>query len=308
MNMQDIIQWRTSVLSYLTPSTVDVYADGINEFASYLGVRPYSAITPGVMQAFVTHLKGKGFMPATIAVKVSATMSFLKWLHGERKMAAMPDKPRCPPVGKYIQPVVMEDVLATYIAVAREVREPYSTALLLLPFCGLRVSEMCQLRLEDISVRPPWGFVLKVGSDHRQGQNTKGHKERMVPMIPAGSVFLKRYLRDTRPHLGDSVWLFPAVDSLRPDEHISSKGMQQTMRKIRGKVGLNNLTPHTLRHTFKRLLEEGGVHGLKIAELMGHSSLSTTAGYGRPTARDLEGVVSKLTVGMAAREEDNSGE
>jgi integrase len=63
--------------------------------------------------------------------------------------------------------------------------------------------------------------------------------------------------------------------------------LQHHMRRVRGELGIEHLTPHTLRHTYLTILNENGITGFDLAEIAGHKNLSTTRLYVHPTANDL---------------------
>ena len=86
--------------------------------------------------------------------------------------------------------------------------------------------------------------------------------------------------------------MFPGRAGVRP---LTSRAVQQAFARYARRASLQvAVTPHTLRHTFAKRLVDEGVSLDRVAALAGHSSLSTTARYTRPTAADLEQAVSKL--------------
>ena len=139
----------------------------------------------------------------------------------------------------------------------------HRTLLAILYGCGLRVSEVTQLKVSDIdSARN----VLRV----RHG---KGRKDRQT-LLPAKLLELLRcYWRNQRP----TDWLFPSADSTRP---ISPKAVFLACRKAAQKAGISKpVHPHSLRHAFATHLLEAGVNLRTIQILLGHANLETTARY-----------------------------
>lgn len=127
--------------------------------------------------------------------------------------------------------------------------------------CGLRVSEVCSLRWEN--VRFSSSVLLIEG---------KGKKERVVPI--AG--WLMDLLKSWRMENPDRSHLFFNKNG----KPISSRGVEMRMKSHGLKVGLPmNLHPHMLRHSFATHLLDGGADLRTVQELLGHASLSTTQVY-----------------------------
>jgi integrase/recombinase XerD len=168
-----------------------------------------------------------------------------------------------------------------YVDIARQVREPYATALLLLPLTGLRVDEMCRLKRQNLRFQAPWVLINVSG---------KSKAERLIPMLRSGNPILSRYLKKVRPKLGLTDWLFPGRNG-RP---IAPRGMQELVRGIRVRMGLDALTPHTLRHTYATILNRNGITGFDLAAIMGHQNLKTTSLYVHPSLEDLFGKLSDI--------------
>lgn len=169
--------------------------------------------------------------------------------------------------------------LALYhIAVADIDREPAHTILALLPATGLRISEMCGMKRENIK--------------HHEGRmyfqfRGKRDKERIVPLTSAGERELHTYLEAKHP----KSWLFP-THSGAP---ISPHGVRKYTRKIAADhPELEGLSPHVLRHTYATMALRRGVDLKKLQALLGHESIQTTSRYLHPDVTDLQQAVDKL--------------
>jgi site-specific recombinase XerD len=152
--------------------------------------------------------------------------------------------------------------------------------LMLLRHTGLRVGELCALRLADIDISERKGTVTV-----RSG---KGNKYRVVPLNA-----------DVRRALGQYVAVRPRV----PDDHfflsqkgggVQSQAVQRIVEKHARQAGLEDVTPHTLRHSFAKNLLDEGVDLVTVSALLGHERLETTAIYTQPSPRDMERAVQKL--------------
>jgi site-specific recombinase XerD len=129
---------------------------------------------------------------------------------------------------------------------------------------GLRVSEVCQLRIADLL------------SDRHQIHvvQSKGKKDRYTLLSPRLLVELQSYWRLYRP----KDWLFPS--KVYPDRHITESAVQLAFTGAVKRVGLPDRGGiHSLRHSFATHLLEAGVDPLSLQRLLGHSSLSTTTTY-----------------------------
>ena len=150
----------------------------------------------------------------------------------------------------------------------------------LILYTGLRVGEIILLRLNDIILDERKGRVVV-----REG---KGTKRREIPLHTRVRKALLEYLR-VRPD-GERAELFLG----QREEGIQSKTVQRAVLRFTGEAGLENVTPHVLRHSFAKALIDSGVTLEKVATLLGHSNLNTPRIYTTPGERDLEEAVKTL--------------
>jgi integrase/recombinase XerC len=150
----------------------------------------------------------------------------------------------------------------------------------LILYAGLRVGEIVQLRMSDIILDERKGSVIV-----REG---KGTKRREVPLNARARKAMLDYLM-VRPEIENSV-LFLG----QRNEGIKSKTVQRSVTRFSDPIGMRDVTPHTLRHTFAKSLIDSGVSLDKVATLLGHSNLNTTRIYTTPGLQDLEEAVSEL--------------
>jgi site-specific recombinase XerD len=144
---------------------------------------------------------------------------------------------------------------------------------------GLRVSEVCQLRLGDLL------------SDRHQIHvvQGKGKKDRYTLLSPRLLVELRSYWRLYRP----KDWLFPS--RVYPDRHISTDAVERAFTGAVERAGLPDRGgPHSLRHSFATHLLEAGVDPLTLQRLLGHSRLSTTTIYLHVRQERLQQVASAM--------------
>lgn len=135
--------------------------------------------------------------------------------------------------------------------------------------CGLRVSELVQLRCHDLSL--PAGFLKVRG---------KGRKERFVPIGPEPARVLQRYLDEVRP-------LLPLQSGHEAFVFLNRRGARMTrvmifllVKKLAYQAGITKkISPHTFRHSFATHLVEGGADLKAVQDMLGHESITTTEIY-----------------------------
>lgn len=147
----------------------------------------------------------------------------------------------------------------------------------LLYSCGLRISELLNLRLSAINI------------DRRQllVQNSKGRKDRYVGMAESFLPILKNYMITYNP----KVYFVEGIKGGR----YSAESIRQFLKRNckRAKI-IKRVTPHTLRHSYATHLLENGTDLRYIQELLGHSKPETTMIYTKVTRKDLMHIVSPL--------------
>ncbi|POA58588.1 MULTISPECIES: site-specific tyrosine recombinase XerD [unclassified Pseudomonas] len=134
--------------------------------------------------------------------------------------------------------------------------------------CGLRVTELVSLTLEQVNLRQ--GVLRVMG---------KGSKERLVPMGEEAIAWVERYLRDARAELlggRPSDVLFPSLRG----EQMTRQTFWHRIKHQAKVAGIGKaLSPHTLRHAFATHLLNHGADLRVVQMLLGHSDLSTTQIY-----------------------------
>ena len=135
--------------------------------------------------------------------------------------------------------------------------------------CGLRVSELCDLKLSDLYLRE--GFIRVTG---------KGSKQRLVPISPRAIHELDNWFRDRnlgwriKPEYEDYVFL------ARWGKNLSRIMVFHLIKQLAQAAGITkNISPHTFRHSFATHLLEGGANLRAIQCMLGHESIATTEIY-----------------------------
>lgn len=147
--------------------------------------------------------------------------------------------------------------------------------------CGLRISELCNLKLKQIDHRD---LIIRIIG--------KGNKERIVPYYDGLEELMNRYINEFR-----NIYVKEDVEYLfisKRGDKLTPRAIQIMLEGVRKKCGLLiNLHPHMLRHSFATHLLDGGSDLRAVQELLGHENLSTTQIYTHLTFDRLKKTVNK---------------
>lgn len=226
------------------------------------------------LSAFLTTLPDLNQSHASQARITSAIKTFYSWLLLEKKIEQNPtDLLESPKINRKI-PEVMSFSEIEKIFQAIDLSEPTGTRnraiLETLYASGLRVSELCTLRISNYF--PSDGFIRVLG---------KGSKERVVPIGDDAISYIEDYLSTWRRHLPiiskqDTDILFLN----RRGKRLSRIFIYQIVKTLAEKAGLSPLiSPHTFRHSFATHLLEGGADLKAVQDMLGHESILTTEIY-----------------------------
>jgi site-specific recombinase XerD len=220
--------------------------------------------------------------PATITRRLAALRKFCQWAISQDLLSENPADgvkgiasiPRAP---KWLE---KRDVDRLLRACERAGNKRDLAILSVLRHTGIRVSELCALQTGDISLSERKGeLVVRSG---------KGAKHRVIPLNLDVRKALAAYIQ-VRPRLG-----IPQLFIGQRGNRLTPLGVEKIVRKYGYQAGLQEVTPHTLRHSFGKHSLDAGVDLVTVSTLLGHQRLETTAIYTTPSRRDLEQAVSKL--------------
>ncbi|AAL81992.1 recombinase XerC [Pyrococcus furiosus DSM 3638] len=226
---------------------------------------------------FLAKLRAKGYSIRSINLVVQALKAYFKF-EGLNEEA---ERLRNPKIPKTLPKSLTEEEVKKLIEVIPKDKIRDRLIVLLLYGTGLRVSELCNLKIEDINFEK--GFLTVRGG--------KGGKDRTIPIPQPLLTEIKNYLRR---RTDDSPYLF--VESRRKNkEKLSPKTVWRILKEYGRKAGIK-VTPHQLRHSFATHMLERGIDIRIIQELLGHASLSTTQIYTRVTAKHLKEAVERANL------------
>ena len=205
---------------------------------------------------------------------ISSIKSFYKFLFLEKEITTNPsDLIESPKIGKKLPEFLTIDEIDLLIqSIDRSKKEGERNLAMLevLYGCGLRVSELIDLKISEIYWKE--GFIRIIG---------KGNKERLVPLGKIASKHLKIYIQEVRVHQKNIKEQF--IDHVFINKNgtkLSRVMIFKIIKSLKQKSGINkNISPHTLRHSFATHLVEGGADLRAVQEMLGHQSITTTEIY-----------------------------
>lgn len=267
------LQWlRTRLVAQaLSQHSVNAYIADLKKMIMWAN-KPLSLWLKADFEAFLTTLASEEASPRSVARYLSAARHFYKVQIAEARLSIDPTlELKSPRLGRPLPKDLSElDVEALLAApdVSTELGMRDRAMLELLYACGLRVSELVGLTLDESNLKA--GFVRVRG---------KGSKERLVPMGEVARDWLIEYLQTARPALvrgNISDALFPS----RVGGFMSRQNFWYAIKAYAKQAGIEKaLSPHTLRHAFATHLLNHGADLRVVQLLLGHSDLSTTQIY-----------------------------
>lgn len=241
-----------------SPNTVKQYVYCVRNLVKYY-MRPADQLTVEDINNFQLHLtKERKAAWGTFNIYVVAMrFFFLETLKKDWNITAIPYQK----TGRKLPEIMSGAELNALFSSVTNIKH---RAILMTTYsAGLRVSEVVSLRLSDLDSRR---MVIRV-------EQSKGRKDRYVPLSAALLPILRQYYRAARPN----EWLFPGQD---PELPLSRASVEKVFKKTRDRAGITkNVTVHSLRHSFATHLLEKGVDIRTIQRLLGHRCLSSTQIY-----------------------------
>jgi integrase/recombinase XerD len=247
------------ILRKLSPATRRNYLLYSRKFVAYYGRSP-EELGEREIRAYLLHLIQVEQVSYATYRQILAALKFLYTVTLARKWEV--DRIPFPRHCRDSFPEVLgQDKIVELFAALR--RPKYRAVLMTCYAAGLRISEACALRVEDIDSRR---MVIRV-------RYAKGSKQRYTVLSQRLLIVLREYWKAERP----PEWLFPGRGE---SPHISPDTVREVFRRAREQVGLGKwCTPHTLRHSFATHLLESGEELVVIQALLGHSTIKTTTTY-----------------------------
>ncbi|MFN0037664.1 MAG: site-specific tyrosine recombinase XerD [Saprospiraceae bacterium] len=262
----------------MSPHTIEAYLNDVGKFAQWLELEgrelPPLAVKPNDLVQFILWANRLGLEASTQARLISGLRAFYKFLLVEDLLDDDPTELlESPRLRRKIPEVLsVREVQAMLDAVDLSAPQGQRNRAILemLYACGLRVSELVNLRLTGLFLEA--NFLKVVG---------KNNKERLVPIGGEAVKHLKIYLeniRNLQPNLQKEAENVVFLN--RRGAKMGRVMVFLIVKEFAAKAGiLKNISPHTFRHTFATHLVEGGADLKAVQDMLGHESITTTEIY-----------------------------
>lgn len=261
----------------LSANSIEAYRDDVQKLEQYaeshLAGQLPNAFTYRQLEAFIGWVASFGFSAATQSRIVSGIKTFYKFLVLEdyisNNPAALLETPRIPRKLPVFLSVHEIDAMMACIDRSKAEGERNYSMLETLYSCGLRVSELVNLKITDLHLDEDY---IKVTG--------KGSKERLVPIGRSAKKLIKNYLAAVRSHIP----VKPAAEDIvylnRRGAKLSRVMVFYIIKDLAERAGIRKtLSPHSFRHSFATHLVEGGADLRAVQEMLGHESITTTEIY-----------------------------
>ena len=259
----------------LSPRTLDAYMSDVEKFEAYIQEGGGDILTVELEQlrSYIATLVDVGIHPRTQARLLSSLRSFYGFLKMDGYIESNPTELlKSPKLPMYLPDVLTLDEIDRVIDAIdlSQLEGQRNRAMIeVLYSCGLRVSELCNLKISDLYLDEE--FIRVTG---------KGDKQRLVPISPRAIAELNYYFND-RDHIeikpGYEDYVFISERRRKPLSRITVFHIVKELVEAAGVQ--KNVSPHTFRHSFATHLLEGGANLRIIQAMLGHGSIATTEIY-----------------------------
>ncbi len=258
----------------LSPNTYDAYLTDLEKLLNYLDSEDIDILDVKLenLQHFMAGLHDIGIHPRSQARVLSGVKSFFKFLviadYRKDDPAELLEGPKIGFRLPEVRTVEEIDRIIASVDMSKAEGQRNRAILETLYSCGLRVSELCNLKLSDLYLDE--GFIKVEG---------KGSKQRLVPISQRAINEILSWLEDRiggkiKPGFEDYVFL------ARWGKNISRIMVFHLIKELAEKAGIKKtISPHTFRHSFATHLLEGGANLRAIQAMLGHESIATTEIY-----------------------------
>jgi len=271
-------------------NTQTAYVSDVRFFLARMGEWGINPVKAGIedLQRYLAFMQDQKYQRSSVMRAVASIKSFYRFLLKERIMNEDPSALiQFPKVGRSL-PTVLTGEEVEKLLEAPDISTPLGlrdrAIVETLYGSGLRVSELCSLKTQEMNMKEGWVRVIG-----------KGNKERMVPIGRQALKWVAEYLEDVR-----TGWV--RAGRRRDELFLNRRGGKLTrirvwmiIQECAKKAGMDrSIGPHTLRHCFATHLLEGGASLRDVQEMLGHASLATTQIYTHVDRRRLNEIYRKF--------------
>ena len=257
----------------LADQTISSYRIDLKEFTDSLNKKAVKSITPSEAVNYISLLNQQARKPSTIARKISSLKRFFGYLVNTGTLSDNPFASlSAPKISRYhpnyLSPKEIEQIIDKIELTSKNgIRDKMIIELLY--GCGLRISELINLKLSDMEFEA--GFLRVTG---------KGNKQRLVPMGEYARKSIEKYLISydhKKLQRSSNLLIYNNMGG-----ELSRVGLWKIIKKRVLEAGITKqVSPHTFRHSFATHLIEGGADLRIVQEMLGHADITTTQIYTR---------------------------
>lgn len=259
----------------LAINSIEAYITDIEKFTEFCATKNIiipERVTSEVLNDYLAQLKSS-IVDRTEARIISSIRSFFKYLLIEGLVSENPAKQLEAPKFSRRRPTILSREEIDTIMQAVEMYKPEGqrnkAIIEILYSCGLRVSELINIKLSNVN--------LRMGTVKIEG---KGNKDRVVPLNPTAKIEVKQYLKVYRNYLDINDKYQDVLFLNKHGATLSRVMVFNIIKHLAQKAGIKkNVSPHTLRHSFASHLLSNGADLKKVQNMLGNESISTTEIY-----------------------------
>ena len=257
----------------LNKSSIKSYSLDVKQFLSFIRKEDFSLLREEDIKDFFSSLHS--IAERSLARKIVSVKTFLSFLKEQKNIIHIRTHWITSPkiwksLPQFLTQKEIENVFVYFSSLEENVVNVRNHLVIeCLYSCGLRVSELCSLRLDAIDEKSAY---LKVMG--------KRSRERIVPFGKKFLVLLEKYLRFYRSKLNENTGDFTYLFLSKKGNPLTRQFVWKLIKDVARSSGIEkNISPHTLRHSFATHLLQNGVDLRFIQELLGHTQLETTQIY-----------------------------
>lgn len=279
-------KWEQNISAYLSylklerglaDNSVNAYENDLKKLLQFLDETGFEEgpemIDARLLHDFVGWINATGVSKRSQSRIISGIRSFFKYMVIDEKILTDPAMLlEGPKTGRKLPEVLTVeeiDLLFSKIDLSKPEGQRNRTMLEVLYSCGLRVSELINIRITDIYNEE--GFLRVIG---------KGDKERIIPISQSALKEIALYMPDRNSMLGIDKGNVDVLFLNRRGKKLSRVMVFTIIKQLKEKSGLKkHVSPHTFRHSFATHLVNGGADLRAVQEMLGHESIVTTEIY-----------------------------
>jgi len=273
----------------LSENSIDAYLNDVGKLRQYYEANSrefrIKEVSDSDLYHFITWLSELGMLPNSQARVISGLKSFFGFLVLEQIIDQDPSADLESPKLSRKLPDVLNILEINALLAGIDASKPEgmrSKAIVeVLYGCGLRVTELINLRISDLFATE--GYIRVTG---------KGNKERIVPIGDTALKYLDIYMNEVRVHQAIKTGNEDIIFLNRLGTRLSRISVFTMIKALADQIGLHkSVSPHTFRHSFATHLVEGGADLRAVQEMLGHSSITTTEVYTHLDKDYLRGII-----------------